>query len=178
MPRLSLKPWMSDGTSVTGPGSRRGMMFVLMGLLVATASWGHRDHGVWTEGIWSEDRFELAHHVHLQDAQSVLRGLAPSVLLDSPEGLARVALYVEQRFAVVAGDEPVALELIGAEVEDDFLYVYQEWPVQEPAGLPGFRSQLLTDVLPDARTWVRFQAPGINETLVVGSPGALNPGTP
>ncbi len=158
---------------MTGCESRLGAVLLLV-LAVAAPSWGHRDHGVWTEVIWAEDRFEITHHLHRQDAQAVLSSQAPSVLLDSPEGLARVALYVEQRFTVVQQDEPVVLEMIGAEVEDDFLYVYQEWRVEEPTAPKAFRSQLLTDVLSDARTWVRFEAPGVNETRVVGNPDVLS----
>jgi len=169
---------MSEGASVTDRGPRSGAIVLLTTLLAMPASWGHRDHGVWTEVIWAEDRFEITHHLHRQDAQAVLSSRAPSVLLDSPEGLARVALYVEQRFTVVPQDEPAVLEMIGAEVEDDFLYVYQEWRVEAPTAPTAFRSQLLTDVLSDARTWVRFEAPGVNETRVVGSPDVLSSETP
>jgi len=139
-------------------------------LLWAQAGKAHREHGVWTELIWSEDRFEITHHMHLQDAHSVLAGLDADTGLDSPEGLARLALYVEDRFWLVYGGETVSLDLLGAEAEGDFLYVFQEWPIAKPIEMPQIKSTLLEDIHPDAKTWVRIAAPGLNRAWAVGDP--------
>ena len=72
------------------------------------------------------------------------------------------------------GGEVITLETLGAEIEGDFLYVYQEWQTIEPV-LPEFRSQLLTDVLPDAITWVHIEAPGINTRFQVPAQDSTSP---
>ena len=75
-----------------------------------------------------------------------------------------MALYVEQRFAIVAGDEPVALELIGAEVRITSCMSIRNGPCRSP---PACRvSQPVVDrCAASARTWVRFQARGLMKPL-------------
>jgi len=145
-----------------------------LGLLIAGSAGAHRGHGVWIELVWASDRFEITHHLHLQDAQSVLERVDPGSDLGSPRSLAQLALYVEQHFAVHTDGGVILLETLGAEIEGDFLYVYQEWQTTEPV-LPEFRSQLLTDVLPDAVTWVQIQAPGINTRFQVPAQDSTSP---
>ena len=136
-------------------------------LLSIQVSEAHRDHGVWTELVWSEDRFEITHHMHLQDAQRVLERLSVDVSLDSPEGLAQLALYVEGRFSLSERGESARLVLIGAETEGDFLYVFQEWHGSRGAEIPQIASTLLKDIHPNAVTWVRIEAPELNQTWSV-----------
>lgn len=155
-------------------GAVKPVAACLLGLLLTGSAVAHRGHGVWTELVWASDRFEITHHLHLQDAQSVLVQVDPGSDLGSPRSFAQLAFYVEQRFAVHTKGEVVTLETIGAEIEGDFLYVYQEWQTTEPV-LPGFRSQLLTDVLPDAVTWVHVEAPGINTRFQVPAEGSASP---
>ena len=167
---------MTDGRRLLWPRVA-GLCAPVAGLwlLLQVTAWGHRDHGVWTEMIWSGDRFEITHHIHREDAQAVLLGMDTLAVLDSTEGLARLALYVEERFVLRHQQAPVALEMVGAEVEGDFLYVYQEWLTADPGALPEFQSQMLADVVSDARTWIHVDAPGFNETLVVGNPDVMAP---
>ena len=137
-------------------------------LLSIQATQAHREHGVWTELIWREDHFEITHHMHLQDAHAILAALKVDSSLDSPEGLAHLALYVEDRFLLSEDGKPVRLDLIGAEAEGDFLYVFQEWHRARPTALPDIKSTLLTDVHPNAVTWIHVEAPGFNQTWAVG----------
>ena len=106
--------------------------------------------------------------MHLQDAHAILAALKVDSSLDSPEGLAHLALYVEDRFLLSEDGKPVRLDLIGAEAEGDFLYVFQEWHRSRPTALPDVKSTLLTDVHPNAVTWIRVEAPGLNQTWAVG----------
>ena len=150
------------------PGFQRvGWAVAVLMLLSVQVTEAHRDHGVWTELVWSEDRFEITHHMHLQDAQRVLERLGVDVRLDSPEGLAQLALYVEDRFSLSERGESAHLELIGAETEGDFLYVFQEWHGSEGAEIPQIDSTLLKEIHPDAVTWIRIEAPELNQTWSV-----------
>ena len=61
-----------------------GGVAVVLLLLSGQAADAHREHGVWTELVWSEDRFEITNHMHIQDAQQVLKTLGFDINLDSP----------------------------------------------------------------------------------------------
>lgn len=137
---------------------------VVLGLLVvllmgAGTAIAHRGHGAWTNVTWAEDRFEIVHRIHLADAIELLRGMAPDAVIDSIEGQARLALYVESRFTIYNADgTPVSLDTIGAEIDDDFLVVYQEWPVPTPPEVtPQFSSRVLFEIDPTAQRFVRYE---------------------
>jgi len=126
--------------------------------LTAAHSWAHRGHGVWTDIVWSQDRFEITHRLHAADAITITRRTGSHLGIDTPEGLARLALYVEERFAIAGGDDPQpAVITLGAEVEDDFVYVYQEWPVELGAkAFPIIQNDILIDLEPRAQRFVRI----------------------
>lgn len=139
----------------------RGLCFgVLLAMITGSgAADAHRGHGAWTDVTWAGDRFEITHRMHLADAIELLRGIAPDTVVDSIEGQARLALYVESRFAIQDADgTPVALDTIGAEIDDDFLLVYQEWPVGSPPDVPPqFSSRVLFEIDPTAQRFVRYE---------------------
>ena len=91
-------------------GAARLAAGCFLGLLIAGSAGAHRGHGVWIELVWASDRFEITHHLHLQDAQSVLERVDPGSDLGSPRSLAQLALYVEQHFAVHTEGEVITLE--------------------------------------------------------------------
>ena len=151
-----------------------GWAVAVLFLLSVPVTEAHREHGVWTELVWSEDRFEITHHMHLQDAERVLERLGVDMSLDSPEGLARLALYVEDRFLLSERGIIARLDLIGAETEGDFLYVFQEWHGSRRIDIPQIESTLLEDIYPDAVTWIRIEAPELNQTWSVGGRNSSN----
>lgn len=115
----------------------------------------HRGHGAWSEVTRVDQGFEIVHRMHLADAIELLRGMAPGVKVESIEGQARLALYVEARFQII--DAGGTLETIGAEIEDDFLLVYQEWRITDlPATTPMFSSRVLFEIDPTAQRFVRY----------------------
>lgn len=76
-----------------------------------------------------------------------------SLTLDSLVGRAKLALYVEQRFTVAALSEdgvgaPLVLELIGAELNGQFVLVYQEFSGEMPAKI-AVRDDILRDIFPE-----------------------------
>ncbi|MDZ7644325.1 MAG: DUF6702 family protein [Woeseiaceae bacterium] len=90
---------------------------------------------------------EIVHRLHLHDAALGVGNVIdePLLRLDTLESRARVALYVEQRFAIRSDDEPLPLVTIGAEIAGDYLLVYQEHAGRLPA-----RIAVRDDILRDA----------------------------
>lgn len=97
----------------------------------------------------STDITEIVHRLHVHDAEVALAELLGETTfsLQSIEGQARLALYVEERFGIVdaATGEVVGLTLVGAKLEGENVLVFQE----TSAALPR-RLSIRHDVLRDA----------------------------
>jgi hypothetical protein len=120
---------------------------------------------------WNGEGFEITHRMHLADAIAINRFMGGREAIEKARSLARVALYVEERFLVLGspGDSPEAIDsrplrTLGAEVEDDYLFVYQEWQSPLPKRFPSIDNSLLLDLEPDAQAFIRISGPGISES--------------
>jgi hypothetical protein len=134
-------------------------------VLGAGAALAHRGHAVWTDITWAGDRFEIVHRMHLADAITANRFMGGRDAIEAPRSLARVALYVEERFRLV-GSDPSAwptFATIGAEIEDDFIFVYQEWVTELPTRFPPVDNALLMDIEPDSQAFIHIDGPGLAE---------------
>ena len=97
---------------------------------------------------------EIIHRLHIHDAELgmvVLTG-ERDLTLDQLDGRARLALYVEEQFSiapVVDGEigSRLPLELIGAELDGDFVLVYQQYDGTLPADI-AISDTILSDVFP------------------------------
>jgi len=134
-------------------------------LLLSLSSWAmaHRGHAVWTDVQWAGESFEIVHRLHLADAITIQRYMGVAGSIDELRGQAAVALYVEERFTLLLGNQRVTPTTIGAEIEDDFLLVYQEWVAPLPERFPPIDNFLLLDIEPDAQAFVHIDGPGISE---------------
>jgi len=102
----------------------------------------------------SGDSIEIIHRLHTHDAEL---GIAASlgkrnISLDTLADRAHLALYVEERFRIAEYSDSIignrlALELVGAELDGEFVLVYQEFEGDLPAGL-AIRDDILRDVFP------------------------------
>jgi hypothetical protein len=152
--------------SVHGGRRKALAFFLLFSLLIGGSTLAHRGHGTWSEITWTGEHFEITHRMHLADAIEVLRQRYPDVVIDSLEGKARLALYMAEHFRVAAGTTGnVALETLGAELEDDFVLIYQEWFTEKPAQRPGFSNSALLEVDPYAQHFVRYDNGETVETI-------------
>jgi hypothetical protein len=138
--------------------------------LCAAVALAHRGHVVWTDIVWNGNGFEITHRMHLADAIAANRLMGGRDAIEAPRSLARVALYVEERFLVLAArgtppgpPEARRLHTLGAEIENDFLFVYQHWQGPLSARFPPVDNSLLLDLEPDAQAFIRITAPGISE---------------
>jgi hypothetical protein len=90
----------------------------------------HRTSSSLTTMVWidTEQSFEITHRLHLHDVQQALRNVIadPSTTIFDVKGQAELILYMDETFTAASTGGPIALEPIGAEVEGDYVYVYQE----------------------------------------------------
>jgi hypothetical protein len=133
----------------------------------ALAAQAHRQHHVWTEIERNPNSglVEISHRLHMQDAISVLQlaGKDKATLpIESVEALAEIALYVDRRFAVsprCQNTKIQSLELVGAGIDDDFIYVFQEMQLSGQLHELVFTSSLLQDIEPYAASFVNLLTP-------------------
>lgn len=173
--KIKRRPYRHPGynlrmsTSIhTVTNQRLGIYLALMSLvalLLPAGADAHRGHETWTDVVWADSHFEITHQIHVADALAVLELMETSAAVDSMEGLALLALYVESNFRIADQSEQPQLETIGAELDDDFLYVFQEWRTDLPSAVPAFESTILSDVASGVVSVVHYEAPGVNETL-------------
>ena len=91
---------------------------------------------------------EIIHRVPVHDAEHALRQQgqrAPDIFNDL-ESRREFARYVARRFDVRAGGEPLALTLLGTEIDGGNLIVYQEGPSPGLGTVLSVQSQILTDI--------------------------------
>jgi len=152
-----------------GPGVRRlsgASRFCLGAVIAVTAilAQAHRGHAVWTDITWNGKGFEIVHRLHLADAITIQRSMGDAGPIESLRSQALVALYVEDRFTLLVDGERTTPATIGAEIEDDFLLVYQEWRAPLPEDrFPDIDNRILLDVEPGAQAFMVIEGPAISE---------------
>lgn len=152
-----------------GPGTHRlsgAARFCLGAVLAAAAllAQAHRGHAVWTDITWNGEGFEIVHRLHLADAITIQRSRGDAAPIETLRSQALVALYVEERFTLLVDGERITPATIGAEIEDDFLLVYQEWRAPLPVDrFPDIDNRILLDLEPDAQAFMIIEGPAISE---------------
>ena len=81
-----------------------------------------------TDMYWRLDSgaFEVMHSLHLDDAMTLLAYLGDPNGDLTPESQAQLLLYTEQHFQLTRNNEPLALDPVGAQIDGDYLWIYQE----------------------------------------------------
>lgn len=139
-------------------------------LLLAGPGHAHRQPVGLTAIQFNADtaRTEVVHRFHRHDAELGLVQLLrkPDVLLVDLESQARFALYVAENFAIAPaiGAEPLALALIGAELEGDEIIIYQEYAGRLPDAV-AIRDAVLQDVYSDQVNHVNVHSDSGMKTL-------------
>jgi hypothetical protein len=116
-------------------------------------------------------RTEIIHRLHNHDAEFGIVAVLDdrTVTLDTLIGRAQLALYVEERFLVAAVEDgqvgaPLVLDLVGAELDGEFVLVYQELDGDLPAAI-AVRDDILRDVLPEQVNYVNIAVGGAVRSL-------------
>ena len=120
----------------------------------------------------SSGNIEIIHRLHKHDAElGIMAALGDRTLtLDRLTGQAQLALYVEERFLLAETDgenigAPLDLQLIGAEVDGEFILVYQEYAAELPARF-AVRNDILRDVFPAQINHVNIALGGEVNSLI------------
>jgi hypothetical protein len=114
---------------------------------------------------------EIIHRLHNHDAEfGVIYAMNDrNISLDTLIGRAHLSLYVEERFLLAAVEdgvvgEPLEIDLIGAELDGEFVLVYQEFKGELPAMI-AVRNDILRDALPEQVNHVNIAVRGDVRTL-------------
>lgn len=141
-------------------------LLVLAVFMLSSAAQAHRSHFGWTEITQNDQTVEIIHRFHEHDAAllvSKLTGQSADITL--LESQARFALYVEQSFSLGTRSEASELKLIGAELKNHYMFVYQELPADElPASLT-IAARPLMEMYPDQIHVVNIKLPGVEQTI-------------
>jgi len=115
---------------------------------------------------------EIIHRLHTHDAElGIIAAVGDrSLTLDKLVGRAQLALYVEERFLVATiKDEgigvPLEIELIGAEMDGEFVLIYQEYRGELPNQF-AVRNDILRDVFPEQINQVNIAVDGEVRSLI------------
>ena len=138
------------------------MQLIALVLLSAHAN-GHRQHESWIT-LSQPSRgapIEIIHRAHLGDIVTLLDHWSlPDQSLDNLETLARLTLYAADRLTVTHADGGrISVEPIGAEIQDDYLFIYMTIASDLAPGPIGCTSEFLQDVLPDQVNLIEIDLP-------------------
>ena len=114
---------------------------------------------------------EVAHRFIMHDAEHVAREVLSieGGLYGSPAAQTAFAEYVANRFALYAPDgKSLPLILLGAEVKDGYIWVYQETPTPQSLDRLAVRHDALRDIWRDQVNRVNIKRGGKVRTLVFG----------
>lgn len=114
---------------------------------------------------------EIVHRIPLHDAEHALeaQGIAAPDIIGDLESRRAFARYVSERFSIALDGEPIALTLLGSEIEGGRLFVYQEAPSPGPGAQILVHAQILTDVWARQENRVNLGTGTMVETLIFTS---------
>jgi hypothetical protein len=160
---------------VTGVFGRvAGVALLLAGLTLSMNASAHRMPLGMTTVTHNQatDSVEIVHRLHRHDAeQAMVKVMAEAgVDLQQLAVQARLALYVEAHFqvaAVVNGavDDALPLQLLGVELDGDYVLVYQELSGSLPGEI-AIRNDVLRDLFPNQVNQVNITTAAGVKTLV------------
>ena len=130
-----------------------------LGSFAPVLTFAHKLQYSLTDLWWRPNKgvLEVEHSIHLDDAMTLLAHMGDPYGLVSEETQARVLHYVERHFAVVVGDERLDLEPVGAQIEADYLWVYQEYPLPNLPVALQVSCSLLQDLFPKQANQVNLR---------------------
>lgn len=154
--------------------NRRDMLATLVAAGLPSAVFAHRAHVSLTRITLNKraQTWEIEHELHHHDAEQALRRQpgASKLQLTSVEGRARVALYVEQRFALMRPNGAgLALRTAGADFEHNTLLVFQECAAPAEQGRFRVRNTILQDVFPEQTNRVLIALAGTPHALALSA---------
>ena len=129
--------------------------------------------------IWQDGRYDIQHYLRVEDAEALLARIDENAELATTEGLTLLTAYIEANFAASVDGEAVDIESISAEVDDEFVYLYQTATLTTSSSNPKaltVSSHMLQDLDPAAQTLVEITTPKGTEayTLMAGEQSRIS----
>ncbi|MBC2607836.1 DUF6702 family protein [Pelagicoccus albus] len=149
---------------------RLSIVLAALAWLSASDLLAHRKPEAFTSITRNENSgtVEIVHTLHAHDVEPIIDRILndKGQSLETLEGRARMAIYVEKRFGIreATTDKPLSLTLVGAEVSGEHLYVYQEYEGYLPDSF-SIRSDILRDVYSKQSNLVSIKTETIRLTL-------------
>ena len=163
------------------PGRQRALSglvlltVLLPTMLAAAGAHGHRLKNAFTTVLFNDrsGRLEVMHQFYLHDAEQVATEIVSphtgqvANLFDNAEDRQRFAIYVHERFALFdSSGAKLPLSLRGAEIDRDFLWVYQAMRLPEPPLTRlSAEHRAMRDLWPDQVNTVNIEGRGTIRTL-------------
>ncbi len=148
---------------------------LLAALFSSAATQAHRLKNAFTTVLFNErsDRLEVMHQFYLHDAEQVATEIVGPTsgtganLYENAEDRQRFAIYVHERFSLFdPSGERLPLTLRGAEIDGDFLWVYQAMRLPDPPlEVFSVAHRALRDLWPDQVNTVNVEGAGPIRTL-------------
>ncbi|MEM7568488.1 MAG: DUF6702 family protein [Pseudomonadota bacterium] len=151
------------------PALLLGALLGWFGLLSAAQS--HDARYALTTIDWNTDAkvLEVVHRLHTPhafEAAALVQG-TPNGEFQGTRSLAALGLYVDQRFSITDPQQgALVLGFVGAEVEGDYVFVYQEVRCENAPQVLAVRDDILADLQPSQINQVNIRLGEDSSTLV------------
>jgi hypothetical protein len=143
-------------------------VLITSGIVYSPLAAAHRQHISWTAVEWNQEtqNLEVVHRIHEHDAQLLLAQQSNRpVDLTRLQDRALLAIYVEDHFNLLISDKTTStkvLKLLGAELEDSYILVFQELKLDKPPTSMTLHASLLMDLFPDQINMINIK---VNEPV-------------
>jgi len=128
------------------------VLTTILVLLMSSFVFAHRQHLSWSTVKWNQQAkvLEITHRVHAHDASAWLSASSNAeVDITGIEEQAKFALYCADNFKLRTGETWQLLELLGAELNGNYLHVYQQLPLTMPPAEIYYQTTILMDLFND-----------------------------
>jgi hypothetical protein len=155
--------------------TRRLVMVGGASLLAAPAAFAHRAQSCFTTIEWNAhaSTLEVVHRLHGHDAEVALVQQAGAagddVDITKVRNQARTAIYIEQRFKLKAGGAEIPLGVVGAEMQDDSVWLYREARMAAAPASLTIEDGILRDVFQNQSNMVNIRiGPRVHSLIFAG----------
>jgi hypothetical protein len=147
-------------------------VLITSGIIYSPLAAAHRQHISWTAVEWNQKtrNLEVVHRIHEHDAQLLLAQQSNKpVDLTRLQDRALLAIYVENHFNLQISNNTEStptstkvLKLLGAELEDSYILVFQELKLDKPPASMTLHASLLMELFPDQINMINIK---VNEPV-------------
>ena len=149
------------------------MIFFLLNLLLSTTSLHPYYVSVFEVEHNSDTKtFQVAARIFIEDLEKVLidEGFEDPKIgtaKEHPDANSMVATYLNRHFSLTANGEPLALNLIGKETDNDVVWCYLESPEIEHIDTLNVHADLLINLFPTQTNIVHFKIWGTKTSTIL-----------